>query len=156
MASKIHLGLIPGKSKRRAGCWSTQSNETALLGSSECKIYCRRIVYLNRRRNQRSCISKPVIASLEDARDVIVSSNWKCCPVGLAAFTSATKVLLKEYCKLQPGFLSSVHRPLYRGGAPMRHQFDPAFPSDRPVSVESLEHQAADSVAQFFWTLEVQ
>ena len=54
MASKIHRGLITCKSKRRAGCWATQSNEAALLGSSECKTYCRRIVYLNRRRNKRT------------------------------------------------------------------------------------------------------
>ena len=79
-------------------------HETALFGSSECKTYCRRIIDLNRKRNQRTRLSKPVIASLEDSRVVIVSRNWKCCPLGLAAFTSATNVLLKEYFRLQAGF----------------------------------------------------
>ena len=104
MASTIHQGLITGKSRRRAGSWSTQSNESALLGSSECKTYCRRIIGLNRRRSKRSRLSKPVVAALEDARRTIASRNWKQSPVGLSAFTSSTRMLLKEYCRLQAGF----------------------------------------------------
>ena len=73
MASKIYHGLITYKSRRRGGRWSTQSNETALLGSSDCKTYCRRIVYVNRRRIQRTRFTKPVVASLEDARNMIVT-----------------------------------------------------------------------------------
>ena len=105
MASKIHQGLITGKSRRRAGSWSTQSNESALLGSSECKTYCRRITGLNRRRSKRSRLSKPVFAALEDARRTITSRNWKQSPVGLSAFTSSTRMLLKEYCRLQAAFI---------------------------------------------------
>ena len=63
-----------------------------------------RIVYLNRRRNQRSRFTKPVIASLEDARDMIVARKLQSCPMGLFAFSSATKTLLKEYCTLQVSF----------------------------------------------------
>ena len=63
-----------------------------------------RIVYLNRRRNPRSRLTKPVIASPEDARDMIVTRKWNSCPIGLSSFSSATNVLLKEYRRLQAGF----------------------------------------------------
>ena len=41
MAYKIHHGIITCNSRRRAGSWITQSNETARNGPSECKIFCK-------------------------------------------------------------------------------------------------------------------
>ena len=67
MALKIHHGLVKGNSKRKAGSWATQSYESAVLGPSACKSYCRRIILLNRRRSMGSRLTKPVISSLEEA-----------------------------------------------------------------------------------------
>ena len=67
MALRIHHGLVKGKSRRKAGSWATQSYVSAVLGPSECKSYCRRIIGLNRRRSMRSRLIKPVISSLEEA-----------------------------------------------------------------------------------------
>ena len=43
MAYKVNQGAIAGSSRRRAGSWITQSNETALYGPSECKRLCKTI-----------------------------------------------------------------------------------------------------------------
>ena len=40
MAHKISQGSVTGSSRRRAGSWITQSDETAILGVSECKAFC--------------------------------------------------------------------------------------------------------------------
>ena len=77
MALRIHHGLVKGKSKRKAGSWATQSYVSAVLGPSECKSYCRRIIVLNRRRSMGSRLIKPVISSLEEAIHKISSCNWK-------------------------------------------------------------------------------
>ena len=74
---KIHLGLVKGKSKRKAGSWATQSYVSAALGPSECKSFCRRIIVLNRKRFRSSRLSKPVSCSLENAIQKISSCEWK-------------------------------------------------------------------------------
>ena len=118
MALKIHLGLVKGKSKRKAGSWATRSYVSAALGPSECKSFCRRIIVLNRKRFRSSRLSKPVICSLEKAIQKISSCEWKSSPIGASAFTSSTKVLLMEYRRLQTGFYLPIR---FRGPATSRY-----------------------------------
>ena len=72
MAHEIQQGNITGSTRRRAGSWTTQSNETALCGPSECKIFCKNIVHLNQMRQKRSRLTRPSISSLENARVTIL------------------------------------------------------------------------------------
>ena len=75
IALKVHLGCIKGSARRTAGSWSIQSNTTASLGPSECKVFCRHIIILNRKRAQSQRLSKPVVRSLEQGIKKILSCN---------------------------------------------------------------------------------
>ena len=87
MAYKINHGIITFNSRRRAGSWITQSNETARNGPSECKILCKNIVHLNQRKLKRSRLSRPSITTFENARVMIISRKWKSYPIGSSALT---------------------------------------------------------------------
>ena len=108
MALKVYYGSINRKSKRRAGRWATQSNETVVLGPSRCKFVCRRIVYQNRRRNNQSRITKSFIASLEGALDIIVFQKWEAFPIGVTALASISKTLLKNIVECKWGSICHV------------------------------------------------
>ena len=86
IALKIHLGCIKGSARRKAGSWCTQSNTTASLGPSECKVFCGHIIIRNRKRAKSQRLSKPVVHSLElginknSVKQVEFEFYWRDCP----------------------------------------------------------------------------
>ena len=104
IALKVHLGCIKGSARRKAGSWSIQSNTTASLGPSECKVFCRHIIILNRKRAQSQRLSKPVVRSLEQGINKNLSCKWKSTSIGRMALKSFVKVLIMEYRRIQTCF----------------------------------------------------
>ena len=94
MAVRIHMGDISGMSRRNAGSWAAQSNMSASLGSSECKVFCRNIIMRNRKRLMSSRLSRPVVLSLKEGITMIQMSKWGSTRIGKKAVKSSRKLLV--------------------------------------------------------------
>ena len=133
-ARRIALKCIKGSARRKAGSWCTQSNTTASLGPSECKVFCGHIIIRNRKRAKSQRLSKPVVHSLELGIKQILSSNWKSTSIGRIAFKSIIKVLTMEYRRTQTGLYvpvafcgSGIGRQLAAACPLVRHSHHFAF-----------------------------
>ena len=93
MAVRIHMGDISGSSRRNAGSWAAQSNMSASLGSSKCKVFCRNIIMRNRKRLMSSRLSRPVVLSLKEGITTIQMSKWGSTRIGKKALKSSRKLL---------------------------------------------------------------
>ena len=93
MAVRIYMGDISGSSRRNAGSWAAQSNMSATLGSSECKVFCRNIIIRNRKRLMSSRLSRPVVLSLKEGITMIQLSKWGSTRIGKKAIKSSRKLL---------------------------------------------------------------
>ena len=99
MAVRIHMGDISGSSRRNAGSWAAQSNMSASLGSSECKVFCRNIIMRNRKRLMSSRLSRPVVLSLKEGITMIQMSKWGSTRIGKKALKSSRKLLVLHCSK---------------------------------------------------------
>ena len=124
IALKIHLGCIKGSARRKAGSWATQSNTTASLGPSECKVFCGHIIIRNRKRAKSQSLSKPVVLSLELGIQKILSSNWKSIPIGRIALKSFIKVLTMDDRRI----LTGLYVPVAFRGSGIGRQLAAACP----------------------------
>ena len=96
MAVSIHMGDISGSSRRNAGSRAAQSNMSAALGTSKCKVFCRNIIMRNRKRFMSSRLSRPVVLSLNEGIKIILTSKWEGSCIGKKAFKSSRKLLVRH------------------------------------------------------------
>ena len=108
MAVKIYMGEISGSSRRNSGSWAAQSNMSAALGSSECKVFCYNIIKRNRKRLKSSKLSYPVVLSLEQGNTIIQSNKWGSTHIGKKALKSSRILLAPHSIKKQVTFASPV------------------------------------------------
>ena len=114
MAIRIYMGDVSGSSRRNAGSWAAQSNMSAALGSSECKIFCYNIIKRNRKRLKSSRLSYPVVLSLEQGITTIQSNKWGSTHIGKKALKSSRILLASHSIKKQVTFASTVKGQLIR------------------------------------------
>ena len=104
MAVKIYMGDISGSSRRNSGSWAAQSNMSATLGSSECKVFCRNIIIRNRKRLMSSRLSRPVVLSLEHGITIIQLNKWGLTRIGKKALKSCRILLVLHSIKSRSHF----------------------------------------------------
>ena len=104
MAVKIYMGDISGSSRRNSGSWAAQSNMSAALGSSECKVFCCNIIKRNRKRLMSSRLSRPVVLSLEQGITTIQLNKWGSSHIGKKALKSCRILLVLHIIKSRSHF----------------------------------------------------